>query len=186
LTLAVALLAGCSGHSDSGENELESAVLKAARAYQEAHNARDWRAVCARSSHRLRDGSVGECAARHELPAPSPTRSEPSPSQKPPTYADGSTPEPAASSSPTGPERAKTGAISAGGLVQVPAVGRHPTGYGVEVTYIVTWPGQEATTTRRALRLVREDGAWRVDQHEEIQKGDLGYDSPVLTALEGQ
>ncbi|MGO4420523.1 hypothetical protein AB4Z54_17800 [Streptomyces sp. MCAF7] len=196
LIAAGLLLAGCASSDDQDKKESKptepkAAVLKAARTYQEAANRLDWRTACTFSSRRLRDGTVAECADRNVGPA-SPTPSQtttasesasPSPSVSPPTYADGSTPDPLPSRTSTGPDRATLGPVTAGGIVKVPAVGDHPAGYGVLITYTVHWPGKPAATTRRALRLVSDGGAWRVDQHEDVQDGDMGHGSPVLAAL---
>ncbi|WP_069874729.1 hypothetical protein [Streptomyces malaysiensis] len=195
LIAAGLLVAGCASDDQDKEDKPKDpkpAVLKAARAYQSAANRLDWQSACKLSSARLRDGTVTECAERNIGPdattSPSPSASKssgsPSPSDSPPTYADGSTPDPLPSRTPTEPERADTGPISAGGVVKVPAVAGHPAGYGVLVTYTVQWPGKDAITKRRALRLVSE-GGWRVDQHEDVQDGDMGRGSPVRAALSG-
>jgi hypothetical protein len=189
--------AGCSSSSDDeGTKGSESssgqpapqddALLKVAKRYQEAANSADWRTACDLSSSRLRDGTVEECTDRNTPDTPAAEESSSSsPSFEPPTYADGSTPEPIASSTPTGPERADTGPVAVSDVVEVSAVGTHPAGYGVLATYTVKWPGKDAFTTRHALRLVREGGAWLVDQHEEVQDGDMGHGSPVRAALSG-
>jgi hypothetical protein len=69
-----------------------------------------------------------------------------------------------------------------GDPVKVPASEDHPAGYGVLVTYTVTWP-DSTSTARRALRLVAEGDAWRVDQREDVQDGDMGRGDPVTAAL---
>ncbi|MFJ3673666.1 hypothetical protein ACIPSE_45215 [Streptomyces sp. NPDC090106] len=192
LAASILAVAGCSSSSsdsDKGNGSHKAttdAVLKTAGAYQSAANSLDWHTACDLSTPRLRHGSVADCVERNtpeDAPAANPT--SPSPSYSPPTYADGSTPDPIASSSPSGPDRATTGTVSASGVVQVPAAGDHPAGYGVLITYTVQWPGKDATTTRRALRLVDEGGRWLVDQHEDVQAGDTGHGSPVRTALSG-
>ena len=68
---------------------------------------------------------------------------------------------------------------------EVPAAEEYAAGYGVLVSYTVKWPGKAATTKRRALRLVDEGGAWVIDQHEDVQEGDMGDGSPVRAALSG-
>ncbi|WP_031232902.1 MULTISPECIES: hypothetical protein [Streptomyces] len=198
LAAGILALAGCSSDGDSGTKDSnpstggqqapqDDALVKVAQRYQEAANRLDWKAACGLSSSRLRGGTVEECADRLTVdePTPDPSESSPSPSFSPPTYADGSTPEPVASRTPTGPDRADTGPVSASDVVEVSAVEDHPAGYGVLVTYTVKWPGKDATTTRRALRLVQQGGAWLVDQHEDVQAGDMGHGSPVRTALSG-
>ncbi|MCX5426081.1 hypothetical protein [Streptomyces sp. NBC_00078] len=193
LVLAAGLLAsGCSsgkdGKAEDKQEDPTAAVLKVARSYQEADNREDWAAACGMSSKRLRGGTVEECTAKHTPPSPTPTdeaSSSPSPSFEPPTYADGSTPQPRASRTSSGPERADTGAVSASDVVEVAAVEDHPAGYGVLVTYTYQWPDKDPETTRRALRLVDEGGSWVVDQHEDVQDGDMGHGSPVRAALSG-
>lgn len=60
------LVSGCSVDRQEQKNsDPTAAVLKAARAYRKAANAHDWAESCARSSARLRDGSVNECTAAH-------------------------------------------------------------------------------------------------------------------------
>lgn len=197
VTAGILAVAGCSSSSDDegtkgkGSNggqqaPEDDALLKVAKRYQEAANSVDWRTACGLSSSRLRRGTVEECVDRNTPDAPAAEESSsPSPSFEPPTYADGSTPEPIASNTPSGPERADTGPVTPSDVVAVPAAGTHPAGYGVLVTYTVQWPGKDAFTTRHALRLVREGGAWVVDQHEEVQDGDMGHGSPVRAALSG-
>ncbi|TLQ38871.1 hypothetical protein [Streptomyces marianii] len=199
MTAGILALAGCSSSGDDDGNKgsdpsssqaaADDALLKVAKDYQEAANRLDWKAACGLSTDRLRDGTVEECADRNtpDDPATDPAEesSSPSPSVSPPTYADGSTPAPIESSTPTGPDRADTGPVSASDVVKVSAVDDHPAGYGVLITYTVKWPDKAATTKRRALRLVEEGGSWLVDQHEDVQAGDTGNGSPVRAALSG-
>ncbi|MEU4932030.1 hypothetical protein AB0G54_36945 [Streptomyces yokosukanensis] len=186
--------AGCSSSNGDGgtksggpQNAPTDAVLKVAHDYQEAANRLDWRTACKLSSAALRGGSVEKCVARNtpDATATTPESTSPSPSFTPPTYADGSTPQPIQSSTPSGPDRANMGRVTASDVVEVSAAEDHPAGYGVLVSYTVQWPGQAAETDRRALRLVKDGGAWVVDQHEDIQAGDMGHGSPVRTALSG-
>jgi hypothetical protein len=188
-------VAGCSSSNDGGNTKgggpqkaPTDAVLKVARDYQEAANRLDWRTACKLSSASLRGGSVEKCVDRNTPDDTAATPEEstsPSPSFSPPTYADGSTPEPIQSSTPSGPDRADMGRVTASDVVEVPAAEDHPAGYGVLVSFTVKWPGKAAETDRRALRLVKAGGAWVVDQHEDIQEGDMGHGSPVRTALSG-
>ncbi|MFD4535580.1 hypothetical protein ACFWNL_35910 [Kitasatospora sp. NPDC058397] len=173
-TAALLALAGCSsdGKKDKPADP-SAAVLKTARTYQEAAASGAWPTACPLMSTALRGGSVEYCLDEHaanpstvEHWSPEPTES-PSPTVAPPTYADGSTPAPPATATPTGPDYGDIGPITLGDVISVPASGRHPAGYGVLATFTVTWPGKEPTTDRRALRLVSEDGAWRIDQHED-------------------
>lgn len=189
LAVGILTVAGCSSSDDGDSNGPQkaptNAVLKVATTYQEAANRLDWRTACKLSSTRLRDGSVEECVDRN-TPDDAATAAESpssSPSFEPPRYADGSTPDPIASSAPSGPDRADTGKVTASDVVEVPAVEDHPAGYGVLVSYTVKWPDKAATTKRRALRLVDEGGAWVVDQHEDVQEGDMGHGSPIRAAL---
>ncbi|MDJ0345559.1 hypothetical protein QMK19_33985 [Streptomyces sp. H10-C2] len=193
LTAACLLAAGCSStpKKDAPQENPAADALTAARAYQQAANAQNWKRACELSTAALRGGTVAQCTASHLGPTPTPTPSEtvtltPSPTDSPPTYADGSTPEPLPTHPPaTGPDRATIGPVTAGGTVQVAATRVHPAGYGVLITYTVQWPGKPATTARRALRVVDEGGAWHVDQHEDVQDGDSGHGSPVAAALSG-
>ncbi|MFK0296627.1 hypothetical protein ACIQU6_40005 [Streptomyces sp. NPDC090442] len=197
LAAGILALAGCSSSGDNSgstsrnpggqQTPADDALAKVATRYQEAANHLDWRTACTLSTTRLRAGTVGQCVDRNtvDAPTPGPSESSPSPSVSPPTYADGSTPKAIASSTPTGPDRADTGPVSASDIVDVSAVGQHPAGYGVLVTYTVQWPGKDTITKRRALRLVHQGEDWLVDQHEDVQQGDQGHGSPVRTALSG-
>ncbi|MBQ0890846.1 hypothetical protein KBZ94_39020 [Streptomyces sp. RM72] len=187
-------LTGCSDNGDdAGKDDATptkdptAAAVAVAKEYQEAANRLDWRRACELSTKALRRGTVDQCAARNvgpETATPSAPASEsPTATFSPPTYADGSTPEPIESMSASGPERAETGAVAVqGDPVKVPASEDHPAGYGVLVTYTVTWP-DDTSTDRRALRLVAEGDTWRVDQHEDVQDGDMGHGDPVTAAL---
>ncbi|MFB7012291.1 MULTISPECIES: hypothetical protein [unclassified Streptomyces] len=196
LAAGILALAGCSSDGDGGTKDgnpsaggqkapQDDALLKVAKRYQEATNRLDWRTACGLSSSRLRDGTVEACVDRHtvDTPTPDPSESSPSPSFSPPKYADGSTPDPVASRTPTGPDRADTGPVSTSDVIEVSAADSHPAGFGVLVTYTVQWPGKDTITKRRALRLVQQGGAWVVDQREDVQEGDLGNGSPVRNAL---
>ncbi|MDR3081862.1 MAG: hypothetical protein LBV60_13220 [Streptomyces sp.] len=195
LLLAAGLaLTGCSTPPDSDAKKTEqpadpaAAALKVARDYQNATLALDWRRACELSTTRLRGGTVDECTARH-TPKPTPTTT-PTPTAtetfEPPTYADGSTarPLPSKTTAP-GPERASTGPVTPSGApVEVPAAGDHPAGWGVLLTYTVTWP-TSTSTARKALRVVQEDG-WRIEQREDVQDSDLQHGDPVRDALSRQ
>ncbi|MFD9819068.1 hypothetical protein [Streptomyces violascens] len=199
LAAALLLASGCSSHDGDRQDhgapapsastpDARAAVIQTARSYQEAVKRQDWRAACGLSTARLRGGSVDDCTRSNTPSSPSPeTPNSPTPQADPPRYADGSTPKPRATRTTGGPERADTGPVNASpaDLVQAPATGDHPAGWGVLVTYTVTWPGKPTTTERNALRLVDEGGTWRVDQHEDVQAGDEGHGSPVLAALGG-
>ncbi|MFD9593075.1 hypothetical protein ACFWA9_09995 [Kitasatospora sp. NPDC059973] len=181
VALAAGLLAvaGCSSTgTDTGKDSKPApnptaAVLKAAQDYQSAANRQDWQTVCTLSSARLRGGTVADCVSTNTVTPAASTSASPSSTVKPPTYADGSTPAPIATSTPSGPDRASDGPLTPGDVLAVPASGDHPAGYGVFLSFTVTWPGQSATTDYRALRLVQEAGGWVVDQHESnIQRAD--------------
>ncbi|MFD7978767.1 hypothetical protein [Streptomyces sp. NPDC059071] len=194
LLLAAGLaLAGCSDTADDAKKKQDpaAAALAVARDYQQATLADDWRRACELSTTRLRRGTVEQCAARHTPTAtatpttPSSSASvSPSATYEPPTYADGSTLQPSPSKTATpGPERASTGPITTEGApVQVPAAGDHPAGWGVLLTYTVTWPS-ETSTARKALRVVQEGGAWRVDQREDVHDDDVAHGDPIHDAL---
>jgi hypothetical protein len=192
-------LAGCSGDGskddDAGgakKKDPAAAALAVAKEYQQAANALDWRRACELSTAALRRGSVDQCAARNvgpetATPTPSAPASEsPTATVSPPTYADGSTPDALPSkTATTGPDRASTGPVTASGKpVKVPAAGDHPAGYGVLLTYTVTWP-DDTSTSRKAVRVVPVGGAWRVDQREDVQDGDMGHGDPITAALSG-
>ncbi|MFH9355159.1 hypothetical protein [Kitasatospora sp. NPDC017646] len=177
LTAAAAALLAAAGCGSDGKpaktDDPAAAVLKAAREYQEAANSGDWTKACPLMSARLRGGTVADCMSAHEAnPAsidhwtPTPTASE-TPTLPPATYADGSTPPPPATATPTGPDYADTGKVAVSDATAIPAAGNHPAGWAVYATWSVTWPDKPAETDRRALRLVQDDGGWRVDQHED-------------------
>ena len=174
--LAASLLtvAGCSSNAKEKPADPTAAVLKAAQDYQNAANRRDWQTACALTSARLRGGTVAQCVATNTTP-PDPTSSpssSPTPAISPPVYADGSTPAPIATSAqPSGPEFASDSPVTAGDVLAIAATGQHPAGYGVFLSFTVTWPGKPADTDRRALRLVPEGGGWVVDQHEDDIQG---------------
>ncbi|MGV9315209.1 hypothetical protein ACWDR0_23945 [Streptomyces sp. NPDC003691] len=181
---------GEEGRSKGGSSPAPAPVeeLRAvARSHQEAANRRDWKAACELRTERLRGGTVQQCADRNtpSTAKPSPSEAASSPSFEPPRYADGSTPEPRSRPSSSGPEFADTGAVTASEVVTVPAAEDHPAGWGVLVSYTVTWPGKEPETSRRALRLVDERGEWKVDQAEDVHDGDTGRGSAVVAALSG-
>ncbi|MFF2548372.1 hypothetical protein ACFVUY_38245 [Kitasatospora sp. NPDC058063] len=185
---AVLVVAGCG--SDGGTTTADdpsAAVLKAAREYQEAANHGDWPKACPLMTSRLRGGTPADCETSHagnlanvDHWSPTPTTPQ-TPTLPPATYADGSTPRPIATTTPTGPDYADTGKVDAGHLTAVPAAGSHPAGWAVYATWSVTWPDKPSDTDRRALRLVQEDGRWLVDQHEDA------ITSPAeLTAILGR
>ncbi|WP_432017662.1 hypothetical protein [Streptomyces hydrogenans] len=196
LVAAGLALAGCSGEpaddAPKPEKDPAASALAVAREYQQATNRLDWRRACEMSTERLRAGSVEECAGRNVGPAtatptPSaPASKLPSPSFSPPTYADGSTMQALPSKTPApGPDRASTGPVTPeGAAVKVAAFGDHPAGWGVLLSYTVTWPNS-TSTARTAVRVVEEKGEWRVDQREDVQDGDMTHGDPVRDALSG-
>ncbi|MGW3377411.1 hypothetical protein [Streptomyces hydrogenans] len=189
LTAGLAL-AGCStpADDDAKKNDPVADATAVAVAYKEAALALDWPKACELSTPRLRRGTVQECADRHPTPAastptPSPTRTR---ATAPPTYADGGAIPTLTPRTPSGPERATTGPVTVqGAAVDVAAAGDHPAGYGVLLTHTVTWPGKPASTSRTALRVVAEGDTWRIDQHEDIQDGDMRGGDPIRAALGG-
>jgi hypothetical protein len=152
---AVLLSAGCS--SDRPDNEPDRAggtgavVMKAAVAYQDAVNARKWRRVCELRAPSLREGSVEECTKREEAD---------------------DAPLPAAPSSAPGSERPPVGPVKAEVSGEVPAIGNHPAGQGVLLSYTYIHP-HETEVARWALRLVQQDGAWLVEQVESAERGEV-------------
>ncbi|MFF9908795.1 hypothetical protein ACF1HU_35945 [Streptomyces olivaceus] len=197
LTLLVAGLAltACTGEAaddDAKQKDPSAAARAVAREYQQAANVQEWRTACRLSTAALRRAMTEQCAPRSSEPtttAPTPSApASPSPtaSDSPPTYADGSTMKPLPSKTRApGPDRASTGPIKTGKPVKVPAVDDHPAGYGVLVTYTVSWP-TDTSTSRKALRVVQQGGGWRIDQHEDVHDGDLGHGDPVPAILAGR
>ncbi|MFK0142618.1 hypothetical protein [Streptomyces murinus] len=64
----------------------------------------------------------------------------------------------------------------------VPVIGDHLAGTGVLVKYRVTWP-DSTTTSRKALRVVRQGDMWLVDRYEDIAESDDAHGNPVRGAL---
>ncbi|MFD7614101.1 hypothetical protein [Streptomyces sp. NPDC059828] len=189
---AAVLVAGCSSKDDgekgstgggSAADATKAAVL-AAQKYQNAVNDEDWATACGLRTERYRHGSVKECVANNEpkatSPEPTPTDSE---SEFPPLRrADGSVVPGKSTPSASGPDRAETGEVKASAPQDVPAAGDHPAGTGVRVEYTVTWP-DSTTTSRKALRVVRQGDAWLIDQSEDIAESDETHGNPVRDAL---
>ncbi|MFD9270933.1 hypothetical protein ACFWB1_26095 [Streptomyces goshikiensis] len=68
--------------------------------------------------------------------------------------------------------------------VQVPATSAYPGGWGVIVSYTVTWPGKTTSTERIALRMTDTAGVWWVEQREDVADTDLTAPvDPVLSSL---
>ncbi|WP_432158042.1 hypothetical protein [Streptomyces sp. bgisy153] len=190
---AVAVLAaGCSSQDKGGTEKNESggsgadgraAAVQTARIYQSAVNSDDWAKACGLRTERYRHGSVKECVAdnapKTQSPEPTPTESDEFP---PLRRADGSVVPGKSTPSATGPDRAKTGTVKASTPQSVPAIGDHPAGTGVLVEYSVTWP-DSTTTSRKALRVVRQGDTWLVDQSEDIAASDDAHGNPVRDAL---
>ncbi|MCX4784629.1 hypothetical protein [Streptomyces sp. NBC_01264] len=87
-------------------------------------------------------------------------------------------PEPETDGPAIGPvilDRAPTRAI---------ATSDYPAGWAVIAAYTVTWPGKPATTSRVALRMTEDSGAWWVEQREDVADSDLTWsDDPARSAL---
>ncbi|MCX4690945.1 hypothetical protein [Streptomyces sp. NBC_01408] len=165
LVLASSLaMTGCSsssgedGGSIFGPKDPKAAAMEVARTYMDAAKREDWKTACPLESQGFLHGTVEQCVA---------------------TNTEDETPAPKASS---GPARADVGPSKASDVVDIPAVGRHPAGYGVLVTYTYTWPGKPTETSRVALRLVEEGGSWRVDQRKDVRPKDMAHmpDMPAL------
>ncbi len=77
-------------------------------------------------------------------------------------------------------EATETGPATTGEPLEVAAAGEHPAGLGVLVSYEVRHNSGNHTS-HDALRLVEEDGQWRVDQSEDVEDG-TGPDA-VIAAL---
>ncbi|CAM5485375.1 hypothetical protein [Streptomyces abikoensis] len=69
-----------------------------------------------------------------------------------------------------------------GDPVDVPPVGDHPAGTGVMVTE-ESKPDGRTTYQRTALRMVKVQGTWLVDQGEEVYDSEMKHSSPVYSAL---
>ncbi|MGK5548217.1 hypothetical protein ACSNOH_26335 [Streptomyces sp. URMC 127] len=67
--------------------------------------------------------------------------------------------------------------------VEVPPVGNHPTGTGVMVTSQTTGEGGSADVMRDALRMVKVQGRWLVDQDKEVLDSEMKNSNPVVSAL---
>ncbi|MEV0982646.1 hypothetical protein [Streptomyces sp. NPDC049915] len=135
-------------------------------------------------TEQFRHGSVHECVTDNKAPAspspsPSPTESDAFPPLK---RADGSTIPPKQTPSDSGPDQTETGTVTAGSPVSVPATGEHPAGTGVLIQFKVVQP-DSTTTVRSALRVVRENNQWLVDQAEDIDEADDAHGNPVHDAL---
>ncbi|MBT2482925.1 hypothetical protein [Streptomyces sp. ISL-94] len=154
LTASLAM-AGCSSSSGEGAGSLfgpkdpKAAAMEVAATYMDAAKRDDWKTACPLESQGFLHGTVEQCVA---------------------TNTEDETSAPASSG---GPDRAEVGPSKASDVVEVPAVGKHPAGYGVLVTYTYTWPGKPTETSRVALRLVEEGGSWRVDQRKEVRPKDM-------------
>ncbi|MFF4392937.1 hypothetical protein ACFY0G_40385 [Streptomyces sp. NPDC001552] len=182
---AVLLVAGCaSDGKDDKTNDRpkdpKAAVLTAARTYMEAANADDWKTACGLTSERRRYGTVEYCIANHD---DSSTEPSPSASGSASASAEPSASGAASASASPRPERADMGPVEASAAVEVAAVGKHPAGYGVLVTYTYTWPGKSPETSRLALRLVNEGGTWVVDQRESVRPKDMAAEPDPLSLV---
>lgn len=183
---AAALLVGCSGHGDQdqkGDNG-EVAAKQVAIRYQQAVNQQDWATACGLKTARARHGSVTECVQNHVVtePSPEPSQSSTSPEDRP-SYADGSSVPPMAKPTPADTGKASTSPARTGEITNVPAIGTHPAGLGTTVIYTVAHDGDAPSTERNALRLVKEQGTWHVDQSITIHDSDLGHGSTVRQIL---
>ncbi|MFF9409930.1 hypothetical protein ACF1B0_31055 [Streptomyces anandii] len=185
------VIAGCSsntggkqetGTGGGGGADTTASALHFAKQYQEAVNDRDWQRACQMRTKHFRHGSVRECVTDNKEPAdpsPSPTASDDFP---PLRRADGSIVPPKQTPSGSGPDHGETGTVTASSPVPVSAIGDHPAGTGVLIQFKVVWPNS-TTTVRSALRVVREDNQWRVDQAEDIDEADDAHGNPVHDAL---
>ncbi|MFG2030324.1 hypothetical protein [Streptomyces sp. NPDC048825] len=192
-TAAAVLLAiaGCSsdteekkesGAANKGGATTQASAEEFARTYQEAVNDENWQRVCQMRTERYRYGTVQSCVDDNTETTPTAAPSLSETSDPPLRRADGSVIPTRAAPSASGPERAATGRFEAGDVVTVPAIGDHPAGTGVGVEYTVTWP-DSTTTTKEALRMVKQGGEWFVDQAEEIHASDEAHGNPVRDAL---
>jgi outer membrane murein-binding lipoprotein Lpp len=190
VAVAALVIAGCSSDTGKTKNpgsqssgDTAAAAVKFAQTYQETVNDQDWQRACQMRTERYRHGTVQQCVTDNtetETASPSPSPSE---STVPPLRrADGSVVQPKRTPTASGPDRAETGAVTASGPVSVAAIGEHPAGTGVLVEYKVVWP-DSTTTSRRALRVVKDGDQWLVDQAEDIAASDDAHGNPVRDAL---
>ncbi|ARZ69191.1 hypothetical protein SMD11_3558 [Streptomyces albireticuli] len=70
-----------------------------------------------------------------------------------------------------------------GGPVTVPPFENHPGGTGLMVTQETPGDGGRVHVKRDALRMVKVDGAWLVDQDKEVLDSEMSDPSPVRSAL---
>ncbi|MFF6835272.1 hypothetical protein ACFY84_25935 [Streptomyces sp. NPDC012438] len=183
-------LTGCGESTDDAKKQdgPAGAVLAVAIEHQRAANALDWKRVCELRTVRMRRGTVEECAARNIGPAPTNTPSasasaSPTETFDPPRYADGSTVPPLPKPTMTGPDRASLGPVTPEGPpIEISAYGDHPAGYGVLLTYTVTWP-DETSTARKSVRVIQEEGEWRVDQREDVGDKAMAHGDPIRDTL---
>ncbi|MET9419061.1 hypothetical protein ABZY03_33800, partial [Streptomyces klenkii] len=99
--------------------------------------------------------SVEECTTREEKDhVPPPTHATPSPSGT------------------LEPEHAPTGPVKVEVTGEVPAIGDHPAGQGVILSFNY-FHAKETELSRWALRLVQQDGAWLVEQVEDALRGEV-------------
>ncbi|MEV7419863.1 hypothetical protein [Streptomyces sp. NPDC089919] len=169
LLLAVALaVGGCSKDETRAEEKKPDPMAGAvavAKEYQLAAMKPDWHRACELRTVAYRFGkSVDECAADNVVPTPPPVGTA-SPSTSPQ------------------PDRAELGPLRLeDGPLPVPSIGDHPAGIGVMFAYDVKWP-TEASITRKAVRVVKENGVWRVEQRETVHDTDIAHGNPLYDAL---
>lgn len=185
--LAALALAGCSGGTEKDSRpDGRKAAVQTARTYQQAVNSHDWKKACTLKTERARFGSLQQCVKDHteESPEPEPSESSTAPEDQP-SYADGSSVPPMANPTPSegSTGEASLSPVRTGDVVKVPAVGKHPAGYGVEITFTYAHGDEAPSTERDALRVVKAGKSWRVDQNATIHDTDQGHGSPVRTAL---
>lgn len=147
-------------------------------AYEEAVLAGRWGAVCALETGRLRDTTVARCAAYQAGPDDQSAGRQQDEALPGVVGVDGS-PLPAARAATADATRPATRApVRVTASVAVAASGTHPTGVGLLVEHRA-----DDGPVVRALRLVQQNGLWRVDQVEEIVTPGGGPQA-VRTALE--
>ncbi|MEU9237110.1 hypothetical protein [Streptomyces subrutilus] len=179
LLVSVLALTGCSesGGDDRKSDDPKKAVAAVAKEWQEADHRGDYRRLCELSTAREKHGTMDQCIVFHGGATPQSSSSAASSPSAPsaPSAASGSL-------APSGPDGASTGPVTVeGDPVEVPAVGKHPAGWGVMVTFTVS-----KTIDRYALRVVDEGGTWKVDQYTEVQGHEMSQGNPVLAALTGE
>ncbi|MFF7726026.1 hypothetical protein [Streptomyces sp. NPDC008001] len=181
VTASVLLVAGCSSSSDGGKDgakpgakKTESAADRQAREYREAA-AKDRAkmlevAVAYQKATALHDGETSCRMMTEEGRGLHGSSHEACVKFLMPLDADVRKTVEEASFSVTGDP------------VDVPSIGDHPAGTGVMVTE-QSKPDGHTSYHRTALRMVKVQGTWLVDQDEDVYDSEMKHSNPVFSAL---